>query len=92
VQTQNGEAPGLDPEVLHDLTGSSLQLGVSLALFTAPDALLAPVIGWAVDSRSGRRLLLVAAAGQALAFGGLALVRFDVVDPPTGAVDADVEG
>ncbi|MFB6095273.1 MAG: MFS transporter, partial [Halodesulfurarchaeum sp.] len=50
------------PWLILELTGSPLHLGVAFALRTAPDVLLAPVVGTAIDSLP-RKWIFVAAEG-----------------------------
>lgn len=49
------------PWLILVLTGSPLSLGVSFTLLTTPDVLFSPVIGYAIDRHSRRRLMCLAA-------------------------------
>lgn len=49
------------------LTGSSLQLGIVVALQAAPAALFAPLLGHLVDRRPRKRLLILGAVGTGAA-------------------------
>lgn len=53
------------PWLVMELTGDPLQLGLALALGTTPDVLLAPLVGYYVDRRSRRRLMIGAALAEA---------------------------
>lgn len=56
------------------LTGSSLQLGIVVALQAAPAALFAPLLGHLVDRRPRKRLLILGAVGTGSAPLGVAAV------------------
>ncbi|MFB6111314.1 MAG: MFS transporter [Halobacteriaceae archaeon] len=71
------------PWLVLETTGSTLSLGLAFAMFSAPDAVLAPLIGHLIDALPTRLTLVMGSVLQGLIVAGIGLMATTKTLPPT---------
>lgn len=62
------------PWLVLELTGSPVQLGVAMALSTAPDVVVAPILGYLIDSLPRKPVAIVAVAAEAACLASVPVI------------------